>query len=453
MAQLLAIKGPKQKIMFKNIFANKHVQSGVTQVGASGIAVLSFMILARTLSQTDFGQWALYLTLLTFVDMIKTGIVQSALIKYSSGCSTEKKNELIGSSWLLNLFTIGIITLVNYSIYFFGSFENSGVTCFLLFYPLYALLSMPFFYFIWNHQVTMEFQKITVIVAINSSAFLLVCIATSLVVFDLEQLILCNIGAFSVSSLVALAWGKTGINKIVKATKHSIKKFIAFGKYHMLAFLGSNLLKSSDTFIISAFLGPVAIAIYSIPLRLLMIIEMPLTSAIAVAFPTFSAQDNQEKKQLLKESLEKYIGVLTIAYVPFMALLFLFSEQLVLIIGGEKYLSATPIFQIFLIYGLFLPFDRLTGVALDSIGLPRLNFYKVLIMALVNIIGDFIVIYFFKSLELVALVTVVNVLSGLIAGYILIRKHVKIEIQSILKSGLLTIVNGIKKKELNQKFN
>ena len=129
-----------------------------------------------------------------------------------------------------------------------------------------------------------------------------------------------------------------------------------------------------------------------------------------------------------------------------MVALFLLSDVLILFVGGEKYIDATPIFQIFLIYGLFLPFDRLTGIALDAIGKPKLNFYKVLIMAIVNIVGDFIALYFFKSLELVALVTVFNVLAGIVAGYILIKRNINIEILPLLKNGCHVIINYFKKK-------
>ena len=67
--------------MLKKIIHSKHTQAFIEQAGTSGVAVLSFIILARVLTKQDFGQWALSLTLLTFVDMIKSGVVKTALIK------------------------------------------------------------------------------------------------------------------------------------------------------------------------------------------------------------------------------------------------------------------------------------------------------------------------------------------------------------------------------------
>ena len=222
-------------------------------------------------------------------------------------------------------------------------------------------------------------------------------------------------------------------------------QFISFAKYHTLAFLGSNLLKSSDVFLIGAFLGPTAIAIYSIPLRLVQLVETPLKSAIAVAFPILAGHDNKNDKKALSATLEEYIGVLTILYVPFMAILYLLSKPLVLLIGGDEYADSVIIFQVFLIYGLFLPFDRLTGITLDAMGMPQLNFYKVLIMASVNIIGDLMVIYFFESLEFIAVITVTNVLAGVFVGYVMVKRKIELQLKNILKRGGNVIRRSVQK--------
>jgi O-antigen/teichoic acid export membrane protein len=438
--------------MLKKIIHSKHTQAFIEQAGTSGFAVLSFIILARVLSKQDFGQWALYLTLITFIDMIKSGVVKTALIKYSSGSNKTQKEELIGSSWFLNISAVIFISLLCYTLYYLNIFKTEGVLFFLFFYPVYGIISMPFFYFLWNHQVLLEFKKITLIRMFNSLGFLIVCISSIYIVFDLQELIIMHIAVFTLSSLIALFYGNTGYSHLLKTKKSALIKILKFAKYHMFAFLGSNLLKSSDIFLIGAFLGPIAIAIYSIPLRLVELIEAPLKSAIAVAFPTLSAYDNNNNKIALKQTLEKYIGVITLLYIPFMGLLYIISEPLVLLIGGEKYIDAVIIFQLFLIYGVFLPFDRLTGITLDAIGLPKLNFYKVMIMASVNIIGDIVVIYFFNSIELVALVTVLNVLSGMIIGYVFLKREIDLNLKSILTYGFLTIVN-YKKKEFNNQYN
>ena len=74
------------------------------------------------------------------------------------------------------------------------------------------------------------------------------------------------------------------------------------------------------------------------------------------------------------------------------------------------------IFRIFTLYTLFLPYDRFTGVLLDSINKPKLNLYKVIVMAVANVIGDVVGVFIFNSLEVVAIVTVVFTIIGSLMG-------------------------------------
>jgi len=426
----------------------KHVQSLIGQLTGAIIAVLSFMALARAFSKGEFGQWVLYLSLLTFIDMIKAGMVQSAFIKNSSGVKGEFFKKLEGSSWLLNISVTVLISIVCLTIYQTNIFEIQGVVLFLLVYPVYAFISMPFHYFLWGSQIKLNFKQVAIGRTVNVFLFLLVALSTLFFEINIRDLVFLHLLVFSICSVLALLTKETGIRNLVKAELKIVKTYWNYGKYHSLAFLGSNLLKSSDTFIIGGILGPAFIAVYSIPLRLVEMIELPLKASVSVAFPVFSAHDNKGDIASLKKALEKYIGVLTLLYVPFMIILFILSDYLVLIVGGEKYSDTGSIFRLFLIYGLFLPFDRLTGVVLDAMGYPRLNFIKVTLMATVNIVGDIIVLYWFRSLELVALITIANVLTGMLVGFVISKRKLKISLISILSSGIRTITKSINQLKL-----
>ena len=426
--------------MLNKMFHNNHIQSAFAQIGTAVLAFVSFVILARWFTKSEFGIWIIYLTLITFLDMTKAGMVQTALIKYTSGASEREKKEFLGSSWLINLSLVGVIGVLCYSTLLLGFINWESINLFLFYYPIYSLVSMPFYYFNWVNQAAGNFRQITFIRLLNSSLFLFAVVARISFEYTIEDLISLHILVFTATSLFLVFSGKVVVKSVLFATKKSVKRIVAYGKYHALAFLGSNLLKSSDIMLIGFVLGPISVAIYSIPLRLIEIIEMPLKSCVQVAFPAFSKYDNQNKSTYLKEVVERYIGSLSILYIPFMFGLFFFSEHIVHLVGGDKYTNSVGIFRIFLVYGLFLPFDRLTGISLDAIGKPRINFYKVLVMALVNIVGDLAALYYFKSLELAAWVTVATVLTGMLVGFLMVKKHVGIDLKGILINGQ----NGLK---------
>ena len=234
--------------MLKKLLDSKHFQSFLEQAGTSGFALISFIILARVLSIEDFGQWTLYLTLLTFLDMIRFGLVKTALIKYSSGIENEHKKELIGSSWFLNLLSVSFIGIISYIFYFLNVFELEGIILFLLIYPLYSLISMPFFYFLWNNQVLLKFKKIAYVRIFNSSLFLFVCLVSLLINLSLKELVITHMLVFSISSVLTLFLGNTGYKFVFNSNKLTIKKILLFAKYHTMAFIGSNLLKNIRTF-------------------------------------------------------------------------------------------------------------------------------------------------------------------------------------------------------------
>lgn len=413
--------------MLKRLINNKHFQAALDQGGVAAIALVSFMILTRTQSQESFGNWVLYLTILTFVDMLKAGLVKTAYIKFASGKKESERSRYLSASWVLSLMAFGIIILLSVFIYIAFGGESEVIDYFCIYYPIYSLVSLPFYYHLWTAQVILSFKEITKHRSMNVLMMLGVALLSFLgdaEWFDYKVLVKLHVSTFFISSVwvsIKTGWKFFNLSAFVNS---DLKKYWDFSRFHILAFLGSNLLRSSDVFLLAYFKSPVLVALYSIPLRLLEVIEMPLKSAVQVAFPVLSKSHNSGNVLDFKRKLSSYTGVLTLLYVPFMLVLFFLSPVLIQIVGGESYEESISVFQIFVLFGLFLPFDRMTGISLDALGMPKLNFIKVLLMASVNIAGNLVAILLFDSLDLVALATVLNVLTGSVFGYYFLKKHI-----------------------------
>lgn len=73
------------------------------------------------------------------------------------------------------------------------------------------------------------------------------------------------------------------------------------------------------------------------------------------------------------------------------------------ILGGKQYLPywTTMCVLLWLIvpYTILLVFDRLLGVTMEGVGLPRLNMIKTLLMTFSTIIGNLIAVLHFKVLS------------------------------------------------------
>jgi O-antigen/teichoic acid export membrane protein len=143
-----------------------------------------------------------------------------------------------------------------------------------------------------------------------------------------------------------------------------------------------------------------------------------------VAFPRLSRDAVTNLKESVKSILRSYALPLSLLVVPVAIVAFVFADNVVTMLGGNSYGDASLIVQIFAISLFFLPFDRFTGVILDSINRPDLNFYKVMTMLAVNVAGDLLVLRLFGTASSVAAVTIATFITGALWGGILMYNNV-----------------------------
>ena len=150
-------------------------------------------------------------------------------------------------------------------------------------------------------------------------------------------------------------------------------------------------------------------ALYSIPLKLTELQQIPLRSFAATASQDVEGQypgENSGRKILLLHLFGR-------DHLPVCGgqpvYLFFFADVFVWVLAGKKYryrpvtgFNVVNIVRVFSIYGLLLPIDRMTGIGLDAINKPNINALKVLFMVVANIVGDLVAVFLFQSLLLVA---------------------------------------------------
>lgn len=410
--------------------------------------ICSFALLARSLSTELFGQWVLFIAAGSFVEMFRFGITNTGLIRFLSGADETARIKLIGSNALIGLVaTIAVaILLVTCNLVFQPAISNSGYQLFFTWYPVLAFFNLP-----WNNalvvlQADRSYGKILALKAINSIAFFIVVLFNfyflkmSLVALAIALLII-----NAITSLLSLFKGWDGFACITKADKQTNKTMLHFGKYTTFTLIGTNLLRSADTIIISLSpLGSAAVALYSIPLKLTELQQIPLRSFAATAFPKMSKASLHRKVEEVKSLFYSYAGALTYLFFFMSLFTFLFADLFVLLLAGKQYLQADAvtgfkaanIVRVFSIYGLLLPIDRMTGITLDSINKPGVNALKVLFMVIANITGDIIAVFLFKSLILVAVSSILFTIVGIWLGMYFLNKELKLQFSHIFSVGI-----------------
>jgi len=303
------------------IFKNNNFLSLANNGLVAVFGFFSFILLVRSLETNEFGEWVLFITSLNFLDMLRFGITRTAIVRFLSGADKEEGKNLLGSNYTINLLTtvllIAIVSLISFL--FPETIQESGFSLFFSWFPLVAIINLPFNNSLSVLQARMRFDQILIIRIINVGAFMTFLIINyfffqSGIIVIMWAYIITNF----VSSLIVSFLNWDGVFYIFKAKQRTNKIILNFGKYTSGTLIGSNLLKSADTFILglSPFIGVTGVALYSIPLKLTEIMEIPVRSFAMTAFPGMSKASIEGKKDIVRKYTINIQVVLLTCFFP-----------------------------------------------------------------------------------------------------------------------------------------
>ncbi len=426
------------------------------------MGLLSFMILLRMLPVPEFGKWVLFTAPASLIDMLRFGLTRDALVRFLTTPDEKEKKSFLGSSWVLGLVLLGIICVILWIVLlaFREQITKSGYDLFFYWYPILALVNLP-----WNYawsilQSDLQFKRIFWIRFFNLCSFLLIIIFSYLLktihVFDVVIIyILTNLA----TSLLCIMKQWTGMEYIKHYNKKCINTLLAFGRYSMFTRVGSSLLKGADSFIISfsGYCGPTGVALYAIPLKFIELIEIPLISFATTAYPKLSRASIENNIPEFKRIFYSYTGAIIYLFIVIAIISFFLKKHFIIFLGGANYLASLDALSLimlpFIVYSVLLPLDRFTGISLDSLNKPQMNLIKLIFMTSFNIVGDIIVIfgfhYVFPAMPVATLLFYVATVSclfavvGIIIGYYYMYREVKISFITIFTSGFSVYKNAI----------
>lgn len=396
--------------------------------------LFSFILLSRNCPKDIFGEWILFVSLSTFFDLVRFGLTRNAVVRLVAGASNEQYSHKINASGLMvGVYIVGIIVVLFYLLAMVLRGHVGAIYVdFLIWYPLVALSNL-----LWNNamswlQAKSRFKDIIVLRGVNMGSFLIgVGILIYLHELTFLSLVTVYLASNFLSSIFSFIRGWDSFLFLNRIEKGHMKEILSFGKYSVGAMLGSSLLKSADSFIISLspILGTTGVAIYAIPFKIVEMIELPIRSISMVGYNHFSEAVISGSKERLHGLTARYILIMLGITLPILMFVGLFPDFVLQLLGGKGYVpnfgEMRIMLYLLLVYGFMLTFDRITGVTLEALGKPKMNMYKVLAMLFFNIIGDIVAVFVFKSLIGVVFATVIFVTIGVIFGYFLLPAVVR----------------------------
>lgn len=387
------------------------------------IGLGSFMLLVRVTQPAILGEYIIYTTAVILFEMIKSGGLQSALVMRASTDDETLQKTIIGSAyWLGGLISLSI-SIILLLLFLSGIFAHQpGIQIFCGWYAILGLITLPLHIAEAEAVAKQDLIFLLILRIIQSANALIIALYAFLRVGSLEEFATVHLFFNICLLLLVLITRKTNPLSIRFKTFTEVKSLFNLIKYTLATLATTNVLKSADTFLIGSLMGSASVAKYAIPLKLTELFEIPLRSLSTTAFPQLAAKNNERDNIGFKDTFVQYLSWSYLLYIPGLVFAFMVAPYLVLIIGGNRYADTTPIFRVFLLLGLLLPINRMTGIGLDALQKPNLNFYKVLIMAIVNIMADLLAIYLTHNLVWVAFASVINAIIGAVLGWWMLEK-------------------------------
>ncbi len=418
---------------------NKNFLALSGNVIISAFSLVTMSLLYRSLTKSDAGTWFFFLSIQSLAEAFRGGFLSTATVKFYAGTEKVRAESILGSVWVIALgITLTLVFASSIFWLFLPFIQNYQIIIVTKWIGLTYISSLPFTVPIWILMAEENYSKILWLRLVNNCSMLLIIVVLIILnKMTLNNMLILNIVTNLLTGVFCYFSKVLHLRTIIKYTKETLMELIHFGKYTVSSSISIIFFRTVNTFFITFFLGPSALAIYNLPGRLMTIIEIPLGSSLGTGMSSMASALNKKNKEEFLNIFKKYAGTLTFAILPIVVIVIIFADVAVSIIGGPKYIGseAANILRLMIFFSLLFPIDRFNGVALDMLNLPQINLQKVILMLVVNIIACLLGFYIFKSLYGIAFFSPLTVLSGVIFGYFSLRKRLDYTLKDILVVG------------------
>lgn len=386
--------------------------SGLQKLSVPLSGLFITMILAhKALTKQEMGVWALFMTITSIIELIRQGLVKTALIKFINSSSEEDHKYIVGAAFFLNL----IITIITALLMFVFTpflayfFKAPQLESMLYILQLGLLIMIPFSHFEWLMYSKVLFkglfwtyffrQGITlglvfIIFLINNK----ISLNSLVIIYDMGLL---------TGTIVSYGYIKRIIQKSFVFSKEWVFRLFHFGKYVFASGLSTLVFRSADQIMLSPLLGTVTFnASQNIAMRFINLSDLPSQTLGDILFPKSAQSDKSPSK--IKYYYEKTVGASLCVVVPLVLFVLLFPKAIIYMLAGPQYYDAIPYLQLVAFSSITLAFLKQYGVIMDSTGKPFINLITTTIIAIVQVS---LLYFFIKHYQFIG------------AGYALLISH------------------------------
>lgn len=414
---------------------------------------INFFILIRILPKEDFGAWVLFLSVATLLESIRKAFIYNPLIRFLNSSDENQSNSIIASSLILNigssLVTFIFLWVAGYYLSVFWEIPQLNTM-----FRIYSIGQLVYTFVIhFNSLSEANLQFLPTLISnlfhriIFLIFFLVIHFSYGLTIEILSILYVFGITTAAITaSILGYKYSKMGIWKM-----DEILAQFNYGKFTFGTNISSMIFKNTDSWMLGSIINKVAVASYNPAIRISNLFEVPLGAISSVVFPNMVKRIKEKGLDEARTLYEQAVGLSLCVLFPFVLLGMIFSESIVLLIAGEKYLGSASILQVTLLYALIVPFNRQFGITMNAIGKAHINFSVLLINTVLNALLNY---FFIKQLGIIgaAYATLISYFIILVVSELILYRTLKVRLSNIGLSYLkshVTLINLLKRRRGN----
>lgn len=311
-----------------------------------GLALVKIAILARILLPTQFGIYGIATLVLGLLEMLTETGINIFLIQ-----EKDKIDDYVDSAWAVSILrgiviSLVIVLSVPLVVRFFASPQSSYILYLTSLIPLVRGFINPA---VIKFQKNLEFNKQFYY---DSSIFFfeaMMAVTLGLITKSENSLILAMI--FSAVLETVLSFMIFTPRPKFKLEMGRVKRIISRGKWITGAGVFNYLFQNIDDIFVGKLLGTGSLGIYQQAYK---ISSLPVSEVgeifNKVTFPIYATIKGDKIR--LKKAFLKTLLVICLLVVPFGLAVFYFPYEIILLVLGERWLSAVPVLQVLSIFGI-----------------------------------------------------------------------------------------------------
>ncbi len=429
-----------------NKFINKFLKGSAFSSIGTLVTILVHFLSVKVLAsipRVDFGTYT-YIIVISHGFQILSGLgLNLTLVKHLSDDLDKLERPVVTGIFLARLLQLGFISIIVYAAghLFLPVLTNDSVVPYIVFIPvIFALASVRdlLFHLLQGIQKFNQYAYINIFSAVVRLGSIL--FFAYIGQLTIPNLIWVEILTYGISLIVLLIYAPLSKIFTWQVDGAAFKKIFGFGLPLYANDILTYVYNRINVLLIGGMLTPVSVALYDMAGKIPDGFNRLFSSLIVVYFPSISELLNNDKREEARKFMNRGL-VLGSAALSLAALgVFLFRDEVILIVAHEQYLEASLALALLMINFNLNSIARMMGYSIVAAGFTKVPVKINLVSSVANVVGCLLLIPRFGYVGAIYSLLGMNVISQALNYFFLIRADLKPEFIGFAKSTVFLLV-------------